>query len=134
MSFAVDANNYLGQSYADHTSKILSLALSDPKKFYEARSNCTKILKRAIVKDFYDNLFSVLSKGETSTGQSVYGSTLNARDYNVDYPKQKINEIALSFVATIDKMLDEITGIILPDRIQRQVEDKLSNMGKASIL
>lgn len=133
MSFQVNPNNYLSQEYNDHCSKVYSLALSDPKKFYDARANVTKNLKRDIVKKFYENIFSVLSTGKTSDGSSVYGSILSPTDYPVQYPTQKINEIALSFASTIDKMLDEITTTILPDKINKVVEEKLSNIGKSSL-
>ena len=134
MSFEINPNNYLGQNYSDHTSKCLSLALSDPKTFYNARAQVIKNLKRDVVKDFYDNIFKVLSTGNTSKGASVYGSVISPNEYPVDYPKQKINEIALSFAATIDKMMEYIAAIILPDKLQRAVEDKLGAMGKASVL
>ena len=134
MSFEVNPLNFLSLSYQDHTSKCLSLALSDPKTFYSARSNVIKSLKRDVVKDFYDNIYKVLSTGYTSKGASVYGSIISPNDYPVDYPKQKINEIALSFAATIDKMMEDIAAIILPDKLQHAVENKLANMGKASVL
>ena len=133
MSFQVSPNNYLGQEYQDHCSKCYSLALSDPKVFYNARAAVTKNLKRDIVKNFYEKIYLVLSKGETTAGTSVYGTVLTSREYPVEYPTQKINEIALSFASTIDKMLDEITTIILPDKINRVVEEKLSNIGKSTL-
>ena len=139
MSFEVDANNYLGNEYADHTSKCLSLALSDPKTFYNVRANVVRNLKRNIIRDFYKKIFLVLSTGETEPGVSVYkneggGAPINAVEYKVSYPKQKINELSLSIVATLDKILEEVASIILPDKLQREVESRLTNMGKASIL
>ena len=140
MSFQVNPNDFLGQLYSDHCSKCYSLALSDPKTFYNVRSNVTRNLKREIVKDFYDKIFLVLSTGNTVGTTSVYKnetggvpSGFNAAEYKVAYPTQKINEIALSFSSTLDKMLDEIASIILPDKINRVVEDKLSNIGKSTL-
>lgn len=136
MSFKVEPNNYLGQDYADHCSRCYSLALSDPKSFYSARANVTQALKRKVVKDFYDKIYSVLSTGQIDSNY-VYGTAITnadaAANYQVKYPTQKINEIALSFAATIDKMLDEIANIILPDKINRVVEEKLSNIGKSTL-
>ena len=134
MSFNIDPNNYLSNYYNDHCAKCYALALSDPKNFYDARSSVTKNLKRDIVKDFYDKIYLTLNTGYTSSGVSVYvGSTLNPTDYPVRYPTQKINEIALSFAATLDKMLDEITNIVLPDKINRVVDDKLATVGKSTL-
>lgn len=134
MSFKVNPNNYLSNDYNDHCSKCYSLALSDPKTFYNARSAVTKNLKRDIVKAFYDKIYLTLSKAETSAGVSVYyGGGISSTEYPVNYPTQKINEIALSFAATLDKMLDDIASIVLPDKINRVVDDKLANVGKSSL-
>ena len=133
MSFAVNPNNYLSNDYNDHCAKCYSLALSDPKTFYNARSAVTKNLKRDIVKAFYDKIYLTLSKAETASGVSVYSGVISSTDYPVKYPTQKINEVALSFAATLDKMLDDIASIVLPDKINRVVDDKLANVGKSSL-
>ena len=133
MSFQVNPNNYLSNDYNDHCAKCYSLALSDPRTFYNARSAVTKNLKRDIVKAFYDKIYSTLSTGYTSAGNSVYGNILAPGDYPVNYPTQKINEIALSFSATLDKMLDDIASIVLPDKINRVVDDKLANVGRSTL-
>ena len=133
MSFQVDPNNYLSNEYNDHCSKCYSLALSDPKTFYNARSAVTKNLKRDIVKAFYDKIYLTLSKAETASGVSVYSGVISSTDYPVKYPTQKINEVALSFAATLDKMLDDIASIVLPDKINRVVDDKLANVDKSSL-
>ena len=104
------------------------------KKNLWRKKCCNYNLKRDIVKDFYDKIYLTLNTGYTTSGVSVYvGSTLNPTDYPVKYPTQKINEIALSFAATLDKMLDEITNIVLPDKINRVVDDKLATVGKSTL-
>lgn len=135
----INPNNYLAQDYADHKSAMYSLALTDPKKFYLARANVTKNLKRDIVKDFYTKMSSVLSTGFLPGGVSVYGgatvfSNTDVTDiYNVSYPHHLIQEECLSFSASIDKMMDAITEIIMPDVLKKITEEKLSTIGKATL-
>ena len=141
MSFEVDANDFLGNDYNDHIARCFALALSDPKTFYTIRANITRNLKRDVVTTFYKMIFTVLSTGDTTSGTSVYRSegggipaNFDKQLFKVQYPKQKINNLALSIVATIDDILNNVTDIIMPDKISKAVEEKLANMGKASVL
>ena len=139
MSFLVSPTNYLGSDHADHVSKCYSLALSDPKKFYLARQIVTQNLKRTVVKEFYTMIYNALSTATQKDGTtSIYLGTsgspvISSTEYPVQFPTQKINEIALGFVSTLNSMLDEITDIIMPDTINKTMEQKLAKIGKADL-
>ena len=140
-NFDISPNNYLGQDHADFVNKMLSLSLTKPALYFEAKGNATFNLKREVVSNFYANIHSVLQNGliKDSKGNiiSVYsnGATNNiaARDYQPKYPDQKIVDIGLSFSATIDKMLDEIVNILFPHNINKVVLDKLGEIGQKTI-
>ena len=133
-NFDLDPCNFLGNDYEDHVQKILSLSLSNVDRYQTARANVTKILKRELLRNFFKNISSVLSTGKTSEGASIYGTTLTPSDYPVKYPNQKITDLALGYSKTLDSMMQDIVDIILPKRINHIAEEKLGNMGKASLL
>ena len=133
--FDVDPYNYFGNDYEDHVQKCLTLSLARPADYQAARANVTKILKREIMKDWFKNISSVLATGLTSNGDSIYGSaTITPNEYPVMYPNQKITDLCLSYTKTIDSMMQEVVDIVLPRKINHLNEEKMANMGKASLL
>ena len=134
--FDVDPCNYFGNDYEDHVQKCLTLSLAKPADYQAARANVTKILKREIMKNWFKNISSVLATGYTSKGESVYGTggTVNPTEYPVAYPNQKITDLCLSYTKTIDSMMQEVVDIVLPRKINHLNEEKMANMGKASLL
>ena len=138
----MEPNDYLGQDYADFVNKMLSLTLTDPNTYFKAKGNATQNIKREVVRNFYKNIYSILTTAELTNANggksNVYApKTGNAPimnfDYQVSYPKQKIVDIGLSFSATIDKMLDEIISIMFPHENNKVLLDKLSHIGSKTI-
>ena len=135
-NFKTDPNNYLGSEYNNHLAAMYALALSSPKEFYSARANASNALKTKIIKEFYDTIYLALSEAKTSAGL-IYGGAISGgrleERFGCKYPKQKINEKALSFVSTLNDMMDEIIEIIMPNSINRVVDDKLAKVGDKTL-
>jgi hypothetical protein len=126
-NFRVDPNNYLGHQYESYLSKMYTLALSRPTDYLALRETVREKVKRAAVETIYKEYYSILTQGKLASGASVYGST----QYTPAYPQQKVNDFCLSAAASLNEILDDLCEIIIPDKMNEIMGDKI---GKAKVL
>ena len=126
-NFKVDPNNYLGHQYESYLSKMYTLALSKPTEYLALRETVREKVKRAAVETIYKEYYSILTKGELVNQTSIYGSVR----YTPAYPQQKVNDFCLSAAASLNEILDDLCEIIIPDKMNEIMGDKI---GKAKVL
>lgn len=128
-SFKVDPNNFLGHNYEDFLSKMYALALSNPTAYFELRRSIIDKVKRASISKLYDQFYSVLTDGKLVEGQALFIGA--ASGYVPKYPEQKVNDFCLSAAATLDEILNDLCNIIIPDKMNEIMGDKI---GKNKVL
>ena len=126
-SFKVDPNNFLGHNYEDFLSQMYALALSKPNDYFELRRRIIEKVKRDAIGKLYDNFYSVLTEG-TSGGASLFATQGSIKP---KYPEQKVNDFCLSAAATLDEILNDLVNIIIPDKVNEILGDKI---GKNKVL
>ena len=126
-NFKVDPNNYLGHQYESYLSKMYTLALSKPTEYLALRETVREKVKRAAVETIYKEYYSILTKGELANQTSIYGSVR----YTPAYPQQKVNDFCLSAAASLNEILDDLCEIIIPDKMNEIMGDKI---GKNKVL
>ena len=72
---------------------------------------------------------TVLTKGTISKGTVLF--TGNAVGFEPKYPEQKVNDFCLSAAATLDEILNDLCNIIIPDKMNEIMGDKI---GKNKVL
>jgi len=122
-SFKVDPNNFLGHNYQDFLSKMYALALSNPTAYFELRRSIIEKVKRASISNLYDQFYKVLTEGKLSDNTNLFIGPANG--YVPKYPEQKVNDFCLSAAATLDEILNDLCNIIIPDKMNEIMGDKI---------
>jgi len=122
-SFKVDPNNFLGHNYQDFLSKMYALALSNPTEYFKLRRTIIDKVKRDSITLLYDQFYEVLTAGTISKGTILF--TGKAKGFTPKYPEQKVNDFCLSAAATLDEILNDLCNIIIPDKMNEIMGDKI---------
>jgi hypothetical protein len=120
-NFKVDPLNYLGHNYDAYLAKMYTLALSKPTEYLQLRETVKEKVKRTAVTAIYSEYYSILTKGQTSSGTSIYGTV----QYTPDYPQQEVNDFCIGAAQSLNKILDELCEIIIPDSMNKIMGDKI---------
>ena len=111
--FQFEPDDYLGLKYEEYKNDMYALAISFPREYFKLRKNVLKSVKTQAIGDIYTTFYNVLSQGTDKEGVNI----INPRgetDLSPGYPKQEVSKIALKAARTLDSILDEVIGIILP--------------------
>ena len=123
-TFKVDPNNFLGHNHQDYLSKMYALALSNPTEYFELRRTIIEKVKRASITNLYDQFYEILTAGTILKGKTVL-FTGSAVGFEPKYPEQKVNDFCLSAAATLDEILNDLCNIIIPDKMNEIMGDKI---------
>ena len=140
MAFELDPNNYLSHEYNTYLTHLQEMALSKPADYFKLRRQAENKVKTEVSRYLFKTIYYLLSKATVSQldgreGDFIYDGIagVDKATFSPKYPAQKINEICLSSVKTIDEILDEIFDILLPPSITQVLGEKLSKQGKATL-
>ena len=130
-SFKVSVTNYLGHDHEDYLSKIYAFALSNPTQYFEMRAKVVKIVKRDAIGALYDTFYNVLTEGKSGTTDLF---VISGTAQQPKYPEQKVNDFCLSASATLDEILNDLCDIVIPNKMNEIMGDKLNKAGKSTLL
>jgi hypothetical protein len=141
MNFQINPTDYLGHDHEVFKTKLMELALSEPKKYFELRRDVLVAVKKQAVDDAYKTYYYLLTNGGIKDG-SV--SIINGRPsaghidggFKPSMPMQKVNEFALKAAKTLDSIAEECIEMIMPADYRqiaenRTVQKTASNLGFA---
>ena len=122
-AFNISPENYLSIQYTKYLNQLEEIAVGEPKKFFRMRASMTDLVKSQTTIMIYNLIKDLLTTGKVSrigeTGTSYIFGTEPHVALKPDYPRQLINDIALSLVETINAFLDQhVCDILMPKRLQ----------------
>jgi hypothetical protein len=109
-NFRVNVDNFLSFEHDEYKNSCYSLAISDPKAYYDLRSKVHALVKRAALKDLYKTFYDVLDSGEVN-GDTAIATTVTKQP---KYPAQKASDFALDACATMMPVIERVIDILLP--------------------
>ena len=125
MDFNIDPTDYLGHDNEVFKTKLMELALSEPKKYFEMRRDVLSAVKKQAVTSVYKTYYCLLTNGTTEKGTDsiLNGKTSDTylgdrsqpdEGFKPSVPKQKVNEFALKASKTLDAIAEEAIEMIMP--------------------
>jgi hypothetical protein len=140
-AYKLDVNNFLGNKYSAYKQRVLQFSIANPSEFLALREDVIAIVKTRVVENFYSQIFSLLGTGKVcdSDGNPTGNSIINLpgvseENKSVSYPKQEINNLAISIASTIDDFLDKICNILIPTDYLENVKNSFITKSKAAIV
>jgi len=112
MNFQINPTDYLGHDHEVFKTKLMELALSEPKKYFELRRDVLTAVKKQAVDDAYNTYYHLLTIGKLKNGATDLLNGTNSNAY-VDggfvpcMPMQKVNEFALKAAKTLHAIAEE---------------------------
>ena len=133
-NFKIDVVNALGFQHSAYRQSITSLCIGNPKQYYELKSIVYTNLRDSIISQLYDHIYSILSTGKLlgggAIGSAAVGSPrLGQAPYIPQFPMQEISSIAVAMCKDVNKHLDVIMQILLPDRNDLLAKETVSIKG-----
>jgi hypothetical protein len=139
MNFQINPTDYLGHDHEVFRTKLMELALSEPKKYFELRRDVLTAVKKQAVDDAYNTYYHLLTTGQQKDGSTLILNGANSIDYVPDgfkpnMPRQKVNKFALKAAKTLDAIAEECIEMLLPQDYRqiaenRTVQKTASNLG-----
>ena len=139
MNFQINPTDYLGHDHEVFRTKLMELALSEPKKYFELRRDVLTAVKKQAVDDAYKIYYHLLTAGRQKDAATdvLQGKGSNAYidgGFKPSMPMQKVNEFALKAAKTIDAISEECIEMLLPQDYRqiaenRTVQKTASNLG-----
>ena len=122
-AFNIVPENYLSISYTKYLNALEEIAISEPKNFFRMRANMIDLVKSQTTIMIYNLIKGLLTTGRVDKPGQAGKAYIFGTEPKVllvpDYPRQEINNIALSLVETINAFLDEhVCNILMPPRLQ----------------
>ena len=111
--WAVDTSDFLGFKHSTYKQKMYNYSITNPSEYTLMRMTAIEKIKFKMVGDLYDDLYSVLSKGTTKDGDVLI--TINNRLEAPCYPQQDVTELALEGAQEMQKIMEKVINIVLPD-------------------
>ena len=131
--FELDTDDVLGFAYSEYISNMRGMAIAQPAKYFQLRSDVMKTVKRDAVGSLYKSIFNILSKGTDLKGASI-GALGDDPRYIPHYPSQKINDFAIEVAASLADSLNKVVDILMPDDFEKLASQKLLIKGKSSAI
>ena len=139
MNFQINPTDYLGHDHEVFKTKLMELALSEPKKYFELRRDVLTAVKKQAVDDAYNTYYHLLTIGKLKNGATdlLNGKSSNAYvdgGFVPSMPMQKVNEFSLKAAKTLDAIAEECIEMLLPQDYRqiaenRTVQKTASNLG-----
>ena len=144
MDFNINPTDYLGHDNEVFKTKLMELALSEPKKYFEIRREVLAAVKKQAVNSVYKTYYFLLTNGTKENGtDSIFagkvadtylGTRTDGEGFQPCVPKQKVNEFALKASKTLDAIAEEAIEMIMPADYRqiaenRTVQKTASNLG-----
>lgn len=129
MNFQINPTDYLGHDHEVFKTKLMELALSEPKKYFELRREVLSAVKKQAVDDAYKTYYYLLTSGFIKDGSTSILNGKAAETY-VDggfvpsMPMQKVNEFALKAAKTLDSIAEECIEMLLPQDYRQIAENR----------
>lgn len=139
--FQVDTADYDGTNHQAFRTKLVQLALTEPKSYFKLRAMVLEKVKKEAVLLQYKVYYNLLTSGENATGTAIItdatatgiGESLT-EIMKPCVPAQEANKFALSAAKTIGKICEDAIEMIIPlnykdiaeERTRKQTE---GNMG-----
>ena len=135
--FYLDINNYNASDYQDvYLSKLYALCLANPKVYFEARRRCIEVVRRDAIKNIYQEMFSLLTKGKNINGVHIFNNVagINTAEYVPNFPSNETSRICVSISESLKECIDDIIEKLIPSKFNTLLGDKLSSQGKSELL
>ena len=120
----IDAVDFLGLKYNYYKNDLYALALSSPSEYMKLWKTTLEVVKTQSIKDIYTQFYNLLSKGQDINGTQI-GSLPPP-----GFPAQMVSKFALKAARTLDTILEEAIGIILPLNFKELSTKKLEDQSK----
>ena len=113
-NFKINTSDYLGINHTTFKNKLMEIALTKPADYFQLREIVLDKVKTQAIANLYNTIYSVLTEGKLSDGNSAAAGATQEAHFKPGYPQQKVTEIALSAAKTMDEIIDDVVEIILP--------------------
>lgn len=123
----VDVNNFFGFNNTEFKNGLYKLAISEPSKYFDLRAKVYKELKKKMATQLYEQIFDLMVKGEIDK-VGIFGQSSIPPPR---MPVQKVNNFALSSVATLDEIYNHLIEELLPIDFNRIMQSKFAKEGLA---
>ena len=138
-NFKLDVTDALGFKYAAHKQTCTALALGSPKIYYELKSLVYTELRDKIISQLYDHVYSILSTGKMVGGNAIGSATLGSPRLGDGklipcFPMQQCSSIAVEMCKDMNKHIDIIMQILLPDKNDLVSKESISIKGISDAL
>ena len=130
--YSVKPSNYLGMEYASYKNDLYALAISKPSEYFKLRKNVIQSVKTDAVGNIYTTFRNILSEGKSLNGTPLI-ITSDGTQYKPQYMNQDIGIIALKAAQTLDKILDEVIEIILPQNFKDLAVERTQKISNENI-
>ena len=138
-NFRISPTDALGFKYSAHKQACTALALGKPKEYYELKSIVYAELRDRIISQLYDHVYDLLSTGKMTGGNAI-GSTvigsprLGEGKLIPSFPMQNCSAIAIEMCKDMNKHIDIIMQIMLPDKNDLVSKESVSIKGISDAL
>jgi len=130
-NFKLEISSYSGIKFDLFLSQLKAMALSEPKLYFEYRTEIEKYLKEQIVTDIYDTIFEALKNGRKKDGREAISTKLA---YSPNFPDDEINRHSVAISRTVNLALGDILEIMCPISFSKTSESRAGLIGAASAL
>jgi hypothetical protein len=123
MNFRIDPDNYLGLQHDKFKNDMMQIALTNPTRYYAIRNNVMQNTVRAVVREMYNTVYLLLTKGKLRDDQ-VEASATNNQDGSAveqgglfipNMSEKEVSDFAMSVATTVRTMLVQAIHKLLPD-------------------
>ncbi len=113
MNFKVDVGNYFGLDHERYLDNLQAFAITKPSEYMKMRSTIIDKVKKENMEIMYKLFYNLLTKGEDPYDRPIITGA-NKDLFKPEMSKQKVSEIALGAVETMNKLIDSIMSNLIP--------------------
>ena len=138
-NFKLDVCDAMGYKYAAYKETLTSIALGTPQKYFELKSIVYTELRDRIITNLYDHVYSLLTTGRLVGGGPIGGTAagsvrLGEGKMVPSFPMQECSSIAIAMSKDVNKHIDIIMQLLLPDKNDLVSRESISLKGISDAL
>ena len=130
-NFNVNTADYTGILHDEYRTRLVQLAISDPKSYFKLRENVLATVKKEAVETQYKVYYNLLHAGTNKDGNKI--DTPMGEQFSPSVPMQECNKFALAAAKTINEIAEKAVEMIIPlnykdiaeSRVKKQTEGNL---------